>query len=112
MKFMFFQYKISLLYGTIAIFYWKKINFILAVYFAATTLVIVLTWFLWRQRKTSASRYHPRYQSRSSMYIRGLIPRNLAELTEAVPIDLLLCQHGFCFVSVTLYNVSVTLSSA
>ena len=24
----------------------------------------------------SASRYHPRYQSRSSMYIRGLIPRN------------------------------------
>ena len=25
---------------------------------------------------TSASRYHPRYQSRSSMYIRCLIPRN------------------------------------
>ena len=24
----------------------------------------------------SASRYHPRYQSRSSMYIRSLIPRN------------------------------------
>ena len=36
---------------------------------------------------TSASRYHPRYQSRSSMYIRGLIPRNFAELAEAVPID-------------------------
>ena len=36
--------------------------------------------------KTSASRYHPRYQSRSSMYIRGLIPRNFAELAEAVPI--------------------------
>ena len=34
----------------------------------------------------SASRYHPRYQRRSSMYIRGLIPRNLAELAEAVPI--------------------------
>ena len=33
-----------------------------------------------------ASRYHPRYQSRSSMYIRGLIPRNFAELAEAVPI--------------------------
>ena len=32
---------------------------------------------------TSASRYHPRYQSRSSMYIRGLIPRNFAELAEA-----------------------------
>ena len=37
--------------------------------------------------KTLASRYHPRYQSRSSMYIRGLIPRNFAELAEAVPID-------------------------
>ena len=36
---------------------------------------------------TSASRYHPRCQSRSSMYIRGLIPRNFAELADAVPID-------------------------
>ena len=36
---------------------------------------------------TSASRYHPRYQSRSSMYIRGLITRNFAELAEAVPIE-------------------------
>ena len=36
---------------------------------------------------TSASHYHPRYQSRSSMYIRGLIPRNFAELAEAVPIE-------------------------
>ena len=35
---------------------------------------------------TSASCYHPRYQSRSSMYIRGLILRNFAELAEAVPI--------------------------
>ena len=35
---------------------------------------------------TSASRYHPRYQSRFSMYIRGLIPWNFAELGEAVPI--------------------------
>ena len=35
---------------------------------------------------TSASRNHPRYQSRSSMYIRGLIPRNFAELAEAVPV--------------------------
>ena len=34
----------------------------------------------------SASRYHPRYQSTSSMYIRDLIPRNFAELAEAVPI--------------------------
>ena len=36
---------------------------------------------------TSASRYHPRYQSRSSMYIHGLIPLNFADLAEAVPMD-------------------------
>ena len=35
---------------------------------------------------TSALRYHPHYQSSSSMYIRGLIPRNFAELAEVVPI--------------------------
>ena len=35
---------------------------------------------------TSTSRYHPRYQRRSSLYIRGRIPRNFAELAEAVPI--------------------------
>ena len=37
---------------------------------------------------TSASRYHPRYQIRSSMHIHGLIPRNFAELAEVhvVPI--------------------------
>ena len=35
----------------------------------------------------SPSRYHPRHQSRSSMYIRGQFPRNFAELAEAVPID-------------------------
>ena len=34
---------------------------------------------------TSASLYHPGYQSRSSMYIRGPIPWNFAELAEAVP---------------------------
>ena len=34
----------------------------------------------------SASHYHPRYQSRSLMYIHGLIPRNFAVLAEAVPI--------------------------
>ena len=36
---------------------------------------------------TSATRYHPRYQSKSSMYIRGMIPRNFAELAEAAPIE-------------------------
>ena len=36
---------------------------------------------------SSASCYHPRYQIRSLMYIRGLIPWNFAELAEAVPIE-------------------------
>ena len=31
---------------------------------------------------TSTSRYHLRYQSRSSMYIRGLIPQNFAEVAK------------------------------
>ena len=35
---------------------------------------------------TSASRYHPHYQKRASMYICGLIPRYFPELAEAVPI--------------------------
>ena len=36
---------------------------------------------------TSESRYHPHYQSRSTLYIRGLIPWNFGELAEAVLID-------------------------
>ena len=39
---------------------------------------------------TSASSYvtsAPRYQSRSSTYIRGLVSRNSTELAEAVPIE-------------------------
>ena len=39
---------------------------------------------------TLASRYVPsasRYQSGSSVYIRGLIPRNSTECAEAVPVD-------------------------
>ena len=35
---------------------------------------------------TPGSRYPPLYQSRPSMYIRGLIPWNFAELAEVVPI--------------------------
>ena len=38
---------------------------------------------------TSVLRYHPRYQSRSSMYIHGLILQNFAELAEAAPIAIL-----------------------
>ena len=75
MKFMFFN-KISLIY-----------NFISAVCFAAITLVNMVSVTPALLYITSASRYHPRYQSRSSMYIRGLIPRNFAELAEAVPIE-------------------------
>ena len=40
---------------------------------------------------TPASCYHPRYQSRSSMYIRGLIPQNFAELAEAALIGWHVC---------------------
>ena len=41
---------------------------------------------------TSASRYYPRYHSRSSMYIRGLIPRNFTEFAEVVPIAFNKCS--------------------
>ena len=46
---------------------------------------------------TSSSRYvtsASRYQSRSSMYIRGLIPWNSTELAESVPIDVGMCLQG------------------
>ena len=43
---------------------------------------------------TPASHYHPRYQSRSSIYIRGLIPRNFAELAEAGSSDWLISLHA------------------
>ena len=42
---------------------------------------------------TSALSYHPRYQSRSSMYIRSLLPLNFAELAKAVPIGLCLMNR-------------------
>ena len=41
---------------------------------------------------TSASCYHQCYQSRSSMYIRGLFPRNFAKLAEAVPIAIVILR--------------------
>ena len=43
---------------------------------------------------TSASRYVmsvSRYQSRSSMYIQGLIPQNSTEFAQAVPIESTQC---------------------
>ena len=43
---------------------------------------------------TSASCYHPRYQFRSYMYTRGLIPRNFAELVDAVPIWVKISTRG------------------
>ena len=69
-----------------------NINLILAVCFAAITLVVSVTSASRYITSascyiTSASRYHLRYQSRCSMYIRGLIPRYFAELAEAVPIE-------------------------
>ena len=52
---------------------------------------------------TSASRYHPRYQSRSSMYIHGLIPRKFAELDEAVPIE---CR-GNTYIRNVIFHVKI-----
>ena len=54
---------------------------------------------------TPASRYHPRYQSRSSMYIHGLIPRNFAELAEGVPIGSLLVLFFFSDVLPYLHHL-------
>ena len=56
---------------------------LISVCFAAIILVIVLAWFLSRY-VTSVSHY----QSRSLMYIQGLIPRKSTELAEAAPIGL------------------------
>ena len=56
---------------------------------------------------TSASRYHPRYQSRSSMYTSGLIPRNFRLEPTCVHLPLLHLSSIFpCF---TLVNVYVDL---
>ena len=53
----------------------------------------------------SASHYYPRYQSRSSMYIRGLIPRNFAELVKVVPIEHVKCSNQLMlYVPVTILN--------
>ena len=56
---------------------------------------------------TSTSCYHPRYQSRSSMYIRGLIARNFAELTEAVPIDLTLEENRLYSVDIIFLSFGI-----
>ena len=59
---------------------------------------------------TSVSRYvtkASRYQSRSSMYIRGLIPRNSTALAEAV---LIVTYVGQIFVWTVLRNNPVSLS--
>ena len=56
---------------------------------------------------TSASRYHPGYQSRSSLYICGLIPGNFAELAEAVPIGSTVCDCGIsCHTHILDYHMN------
>ena len=69
----------------IAIFYWKNINFIYNCLFCCNHTCYCIGMV----SVTSASSYvtsASRYQSRSSMYIRGLFPRNSTELAEVVPI--------------------------
>ena len=46
---------------------------------------------------TSASRYHPHYQSRSSMNIRGLYPHNFVELAGTGLIESTVAL-GFAFI--------------
>ena len=87
-------------------FYWKKKLHLSRLFCCSHTCYCVNLVSVTSTSRyiTSASRYHPRYHSRSSMYIRGLIPRNFAELAEAVPIDCdssvhmahMLSQTGVC----------------
>ena len=51
---------------------------------------------------TSASSFHSRYQRRSSMYTRGLMLWNFAELADAVPIG-----KTFCDVSVNTCQICI-----
>ena len=84
MKFMVFSINIA-----IAIFYWKKKKLHLSRLFCCNHICYCVNMVSVTSVScyiTSASRYHPLYQRRSSMYIHGLIPRNFAELAEAVPI--------------------------
>ena len=57
---------------------------------------------------TSVSRYHLPYQSRSLMYIRGLIPQNFAELAEAVPIGLGFNTHLYAISTFITQSGSVS----
>ena len=89
MKFMYFSIK----YRYSDILLKKNINFIYSCLFCFnhTCYCVNMASVMSASRYiTAASRYHPRYQSRSSMYICGLIARNFAELAKAVPIDFLL----------------------
>ena len=86
MKFMFFSIKYH--YSDIL---WKRNKLHLSRLFCCNhtcyvNMVSVMSAMSASRYISSTSRHHPRYQSRSSMYILGLIPRNFAELAEAVPI--------------------------
>ena len=86
---------------TIAIFYWKKtpINFIYNHLFCCnhTCYCVNIVSLMSASRYTmSVSCYHPSYQSRSSMYIHGLIPQNSTELAEAVLIGTCSYSHSPC----------------
>ena len=54
---------------------------------------------------TSASRYYPRYQSRSSMYIRSLIPRTnrgSSDWSSHLPLNFVSAPHLLCLWKVSL----------
>ena len=56
---------------------------------------------------TSVSSYHPRYQSRSSMYIRGLIPQMAVPILNIIW-PLCLCLNNFYNLN-TVYNYVMVL---
>ena len=76
---MYFQWNMAT-----AIFYWQK-NKRLFCYSHTCYCVNMVSVTSASCYIKSASRFHPRYQSRSSSFICGLIPRDFADLAEAVP---------------------------
>ena len=81
---------------------------VVTVYLAAIQLTIYCIGMV---SVTTESRYvtsTSRYQSRSSMYIRGLITRNSMALAEAVSIEII--SSGYKFTSVTnIYTCTIKL---
>ena len=97
MKFMFFSIKYRYSNNNI-IFFYNRLFFCSHTCYCVKVVSVTSA----SRNITSASLYHPHYPSRSSMYIRGLIPRNYAESAKAVPIGYHTCTSRIYFDNVTL----------